>query len=177
MPILITIIGLLTAAGIWFYRIRAAKDVAGEMFDMANDVRLAAKRFAYKRNNSTHPIDGIDDARLAAAGIMAIAAEMDGAITANEQRVMRDQAVNTFDCSTEDAEEFVIFGHWLASQGTNRHETTRRLIKRTISLGGMETLPDLIKMVTAVGTADGAMNDEGLTELIEQLKRAQVTGR
>ena len=177
MPIIITIIGLLAAASVWMYRIRAAKDSANEMLEMANDVRLAAKRFAYKRNRKTHPIDGIDDARLAAAGIMAIAAEMDGAITANEQRVMKEQAVGVFGCSDADADEFIIFGRWMASQGTNRNETLRRLIKRVIELGGTDTMPDLINMVTAVGTADGDLVDEGLTDMIDRLKIAQAKGR
>ncbi len=177
MPALIALIGIVAAAGFWFYRIRAAKDAAGEMFEMANDVRLAARRFAYKRKHSTHPIDGVDDARLAAAGIMAIAAEIDGHVTANEQRVMVEQAASVFNCGQAEAEEMIVFGRWLASQGNNRDETVRRLYKRMISLGGTETIPDMVRMVEAVAAADGQVEDDGIQDIIDRLNRAAATGR
>ena len=177
MPAIIALIGLLAAAGFWFYRIRAAKDAASEMFDMANDVRLAARRFAYKRKHSTHPIDGVDDARLTAAGIMAIAAEIDGNITADEQRVMKEQAASVFNCSDDEAEEMVVFGRWLASQGNGKDETLRRLIKQMLYLGGKETIPDMIRMVEAVAVTEGQVDDDGIQDIIERLKRAAASAR
>lgn len=177
MHVLIAVVSAIIAAGFWMYRIRAAKDAASEMFEMANDVRLAAKRFAYKRNHKTHPIDGVDDARLAAAGIMAIAAEMDGAITKAELDVMKDQAVTVFNCTDADADEFIIFGRWLASQGNNRSETTRRLIKRVLSLSGIEAMQDMIDMVKSVGMADGGPLDDGIEDIILRLDAAQKTRR
>ncbi len=174
MPAIIALVGILAAAGFWFYRIQAAKDTANEMFEMANDVRLAAKRFAYKRKNATHPIDGVEDARLLASGIMAFAADIDGNITANEMRVMKDQAVAVFNCTAEEADEMVIFGRWLSSQGKTRDETLRRMIKRMIGLGGTDTLPDMIRMVEAVAAADGHQDDDGIQDILERLRRMQT---
>jgi uncharacterized tellurite resistance protein B-like protein len=177
MPAILAILGMLAAAGFWLYRIRSANDAAREALDMANDVRLAAKRFAYKRSHKTHPIDGVDDPRLTAAGIMSIAAEMDGRITEKEQQVMVEQAASTFNCDKAEAEEMVVFGRWLASQGQNRDETFRRMMKRMISLGGVETIPDMIKMIEAVAVAEGQLNDDGIQDLIDRLLRAAKTGR
>lgn len=172
MPGLIALLGIIAAVGYWLYRIREAGDTAREALDMANDVRLAARRFAYKRKHKTHPIDGCDDARLTAAAIMVIAAETDGAITANEQKVMIDQAATTFNCGRVEAEEMIVFGRWLAAQGNNRDETFRRLFKRMISLGGPETVGDMIPMITAVADVDGNSEDESIQDLIQRLKNA-----
>ncbi len=177
MPVIIAVLGAIAAAAYWMYRMKDAKNAAQDLMEMGNDVRLAARRFQYKRRTNVHPIDGVDDARLVAAGIMAIAAEMDGAITKAEQDVMMDQAVSTFNCTDVDAEEFIVFGRWLAAQGNNRDETLRRLIKRVITLGGVEAVPDMITMVKAVGMADGGPLDEGIDDMIERLQRAVQTGR
>lgn len=172
MHILIAILGAIAAIGYWMYRARDAKDTARDLFEMGNDVRLAAKRFRYKQKTNVHPVDSVEDARLLAAGLMIVAAETNGSVTAAEQSVMKRQAVEYFGCSTEDAAEMISFGHWIAAQG-NKDETTRRMIKRVVALGGKETLPDLIEMVSAVGTVDKPTLDDGVEELVERLKRAQ----
>ena len=47
----------------------------------------------------------------------------------------------------------------------------RRLIKRTVALGGRDTLPDMIGMVTAVGKADTGTLTDDTQQIIERLKQ------
>lgn len=173
MPILIMLLGALGTAVFWIYRAKSASRDAQELLNVANDVRLAARRFGFKRKANVHPVNSIEDARLAAAGIMAITAEMDGAITRAEQDEMAVQAKNVFNCSAAEVDEFVVFGRWIASQGANRDETLRKLIKRVIELGGKDVVPDLVEMVTAVGSADTGTPDSNVAEIITRLQRAR----
>ena len=81
MPVVLFLIGVLTAAGIWFYRVQNARQSAGDLLDAAYDVRLAARRFGFKRKTNVHPVDSIEDAWLAASGIIHAMAGMRGSLT------------------------------------------------------------------------------------------------
>jgi len=154
MPILITIIGAISAALFWYYRMKDANQAAHELMDVANDVRLAARRFGYKRRTKTHPIDTVDDARLAAAGIVSAIASMSGYLEKAQIEEMAAQFKTTFDTSPKEAVEIATFGRWIAAQSNSNSEALRRLSKRLFELAGSDALPDLIPMIDAVLEAD-----------------------
>ena len=84
MPFILAAIGVLIAAAVWYQRARAAKDAAGDLIGAANDARLAARRFGYRMKANVHPVELIEDPRLAAAGVAAAVAGMDGPLTREE---------------------------------------------------------------------------------------------
>ena len=49
MPVLMAILGIISAAYFWTQRARNAHSMLGDVGDMANDVRLAARRFGFTR--------------------------------------------------------------------------------------------------------------------------------
>ena len=49
MPVLMAILGIISAAYFWTQRARNARDMLGDVGAMANDVRLAARRFGFTR--------------------------------------------------------------------------------------------------------------------------------
>jgi len=55
MPFILALISIAAAAYFWINRARNAGEIAGEVLDMANDVRLAARRFGFKRKTNLHP--------------------------------------------------------------------------------------------------------------------------
>lgn len=171
MPVILAIISAIAAAAFWFYRIKAAGEMAADIVDAANDVRLAARRFGYKRKNNKHTVDSIDDARLAAAGILIAIAEMDSALTQNEIDAAVIQCQLTFNTDQKDAEEIVTFGRWAYSQCSSKDEAVRRMSKRIQTLSGNEAGPDIIKMATAVATADGAVLGERENDAFATIKR------
>lgn len=162
MPILIAVIGALSAALFWYYRMKAAKEAATELLDVANDVRLAARRFGYKRRTKTHPTDTVDDARLAAAGIVAAIASMSGYLEKSQIEEMTRQFKATFDTSPKDAVEITTFGRWISTQCQSNSEAVRRLSKRLYELAGPEALPDLERIIEA--TLDADPNSKGPDE-------------
>ena len=155
MPVLIAIVGLLVGALIWYNRMKQAGYVAGELKDAANDVRLAARRFGFKRRANVHPIDTLDDARLAAAGIVAATVQMDGLWDQSMSDAMVQQAQSVFNVDLGEAEEIVIFARWIAAQGSNPHETVRRLARRLKRLAGQEAMADTVQMIQGVSGRNG----------------------
>jgi len=169
MPYLIALFGMASAVIFWYFRLR---DTGANVADMANDVRLAARRFGFNRKANTHPVDSIDDARLAAAGILVIAAESDGAISQSEKDVFLAQCIQAYKCSPVEADEFLFFDRWLANVDPIRDETIRRSLRKLLQLGGAGALADLGGMVCAVGQADAGKADDNVEDILERLKRA-----
>ena len=155
MPVILFLIGVLTAAGIWYYRLQSAQRGAADLLDAANDVRLAARRFGFKRKLNVHPVDSIEDARLAAAGIVHAIASMGGAVTADQERQMLLQFQSVFGVDKTEADEIGTFARWIADQCGTRAEAVRRLAKRLRQLAGPEARSDLETMIAAVSPQPG----------------------
>lgn len=155
MHILLGLVGLISAAIFWYWRAKQAREAAGDLVGAANDVRLAAKRFAYHRRTNVHPADAVDDPRLAAAGIVAAIASMDGPLTQSEITEMTVEARRVFNADAAEADDITAFGRWIAGQCNTPAEASRRLAKRVNALAGASAGPDLIAMIEQVATADG----------------------
>lgn len=150
MPVLLAILSALTVAGIWYYRMQAAKDAADTLLDAANDVRLAARRFGFNMRHKSHPADNVDDPRLAAAGIVLAIAGMDSDLTEDELDALNRQCQSKFDISADEAEEIIILGRWLVGQCVNKDEAVRRLTRRVVEKAGPAAAPDLLDMISQV---------------------------
>ncbi|HEU0222193.1 MAG TPA: hypothetical protein VFR34_08290 [Paracoccaceae bacterium] len=171
MPVLIALLGVLVVAALWYWRVRAARDAAGESLEAAQDVRRAARRFGFRRQANRHPADCIEDARLAAMGVVAAMAEYDGPHTKDEIDQMVVEAQVTFGVDKREAEEIVAFGRWIATQCGTRHEAVRRLSKVVAQLAGSAAAPDLLRMAEAAAAHRGPP-DERARSAIETIRRA-----
>ncbi len=77
MPVILAILGAIGAALIYYIRTRGPIDSGRDLIEAAHDVRLAARRFGFKRNASRHPAEDIDDPKVAIGGIAVAFLEMD----------------------------------------------------------------------------------------------------
>jgi len=171
LHILLAALGILAAAAFWIYRARRIADNTRVVLDTAQDVKAAARRFGFRTRANQHPVDGVDDPRVSGAALLVLVAETDGGISRAEQDAILEELQSIFGMSAADAEDLFLFAKWLASRSTNPDDMIRRLIKRTVNLGGRDVLPDMIHMVRAVGMADtGTMTDD-TTHIIEKLKQ------
>jgi hypothetical protein len=50
-------------------RARNAANVATDLVDMAQDVMGAARRFGFRRKANTHPVDSLEDTKVAMAAL------------------------------------------------------------------------------------------------------------
>ncbi|QLQ20376.1 MAG: hypothetical protein HZT43_19915 [Exiguobacterium profundum] len=61
MPFFIALLGALAAGYYFWRRSRNAANIATELMDVASDVRLAARRFGFKRQADIHPVEAVED--------------------------------------------------------------------------------------------------------------------
>lgn len=171
MPFLLAILGALGAAAYWYWNLRNAGHAASDLADAANDVRLAARRFNYRRRHKTHPVDSIDDPRLAAGGIIAAIGGMDSAFDRGDHDMAVIQCQSKFNVSKDEADEIMVFGEWVAGQCGTKDEAVRRLCKRLFSLSGAEAGPDLVEMVDAVAKVSEKPSDSREAEAMARIRR------
>ncbi|HCP80670.1 MAG TPA: hypothetical protein DIT67_03450 [Octadecabacter sp.] len=84
MPFIIVLLGTIGAAYFWTQRARKARDMVNDVADMANNVRLAARRFGFNRKMNVHPVESIEAPRLAIAAIGPARLELDELPTAEQ---------------------------------------------------------------------------------------------
>jgi uncharacterized tellurite resistance protein B-like protein len=169
--ILLGILGVLSAAMIWYWRVKQAGEAAGELTNAANDVRLAIRRFGYMCTRKTHPADCVDDARLAAAAIVAAIASMDAPLSQAEIDLLTAEAGAVFDVEPAEAVDIAAFGRWIAGQCNTPEDAVRRLTRIIRAKAGAEAGPDLIRMIEKVASADGLGLEERETDAVEAVRR------
>lgn len=171
MHILLAILGILAAASFWMYRIHHAANAANALLNAAQDVQSAARRFGYKLRNKQHPVDGIDDPRVSATAVLVLIAKTEDGVSKTAQAAIEEQLQTVFQMRPSDTQEMYFLAKWLAGQSQNPSDMTRRLIRRTLMLGGRDTLPDLIRMVRTVGEADTGTASVDTLHVIESIKQ------
>ena len=122
MHILIGLITIIGVVAIWIWRMRAAADASREIIEAGSDARAALRRFGYRRKAGQHPADSIDDPRLAAAGMMAAVARMDGDLTADQMNALRVESRASFRVDQKEADDIAAYGRWIAGQSQDPGE-------------------------------------------------------
>ena len=171
MPILLTLLAALGGAYFWYMRAKNAREAGETLLEAANDVRLAARRFGFRRKANIHPAESIDDPRLAVASIVAALMQIDRAWEREMSDGLSAQLQSVYDVSTEEAAEMVTFARWMSDQCGTKHEAVRRVAKRLASLKGKEVLANIRAMADRlVASADGHYS-EPAQDAIEALRR------
>ncbi|MEM9574538.1 MAG: hypothetical protein AAF870_04825, partial [Pseudomonadota bacterium] len=125
MHILVMVLGVVGAAGFWFYRMRDAGRAAGEVIDSAQRFRGAVKRKRFRDKAAQSPFVAIDDPVLAAiTSVIAIAAEC-GTWNENTKSKLNEVFLSVTDETA--IEEAVIYGEWAVKQVTEMSSALRHL--------------------------------------------------
>lgn len=155
MHILLGLIAIIGGIVFWIWRIRNAATVAREVVDVAGDVQAAVRRFGYRRHADKHPLDVVEDPRLAAAGILAAIAKMDGDYTREQIMTIQNECARVFEATPKDAEDFASYGRWLAQQLSNPDEVVRRLSRGLSGTLGPAERAQFLEMVERVAVVEG----------------------
>lgn len=169
MHIIIALAGLAVTAYIWINRARRGADVAGELINAAADVKNAARRFGFRRRANQHPVEGIDDPKLAIGGLAMAFLEMDDLPTA-EARSQTDLALRKhLKIDGQTAQEIAVLGRWFVEECHGPQAGFSRLAKKLKNIDGaasFEPLMAILKDITqAGGGTPSARQSDALTEL------------
>jgi hypothetical protein len=173
MPFVLAAIAALGAAYVWYLRMQGAKQAAETLFEAANDVRLAARRFGFRRRLNLHPVDSIDDARIAAVTMVAALMQIDKLWDQSMSDKLVVQVQSVLGEDKTEAEELVTLARWMAGQCATNDDAVRRAGKRLMALAGAKALPDLNTMIERLLGTSG--HSEALADSLETLRR--VTAR
>lgn len=170
MPVILALIGAATAFYFLVIRARNAADMATDMMDMANDVRLAARRFGFKRRTNLHPVESIDDPKLAVAAIALSFLELNDLPTQDQRNAMIRQAQSTLGISKDDADEMMVLGRWLMSECGGPDQAISRISRKLQRIDGANSFDALMALIKAVVPTDG-LNDRQ-RDALGDIKRA-----
>lgn len=171
MHILLGALAVLGAIAIWVWRIRMAAEAAREVAGVADDMRAALRRFGMRRRAGQHPSDVVDDPRLAAAGILAALARMDGDITDRQRNAIEVEARAVFRVDAAEAQDIAAYGRWLSSQSANADDAVWRLSRRFQALASNDTYDDLLGMMTRIAAIEGGEPNALQNDAIETVRR------
>ncbi len=135
MPIVILI---LTAIGgaIWFWVRNNPRDALYVAKDAADTLRNAPRRIAFRRQTNAHPVEGIDDPRIAICAIAQSFIELDDLPTQEQRQQLHVLVRTKLRCDEEEAEEIEVLGRWLMTQCNGAASAIPRLGKRLFKIDG-----------------------------------------
>ncbi len=172
MHYVLGILGVVGIALFWLWRMRNAASAARDVVEVADDVRAAVRRFGYRRKANQNPLDGIEDARLAAAGVLAAFANMDGAFSREEIAAIKDACRSAFGCDAGEAEQIGAYGRWLVQQSAgNMDEVIRRLARNLVGSLDAAEKRQLLDMVRQIASIEGGGLSDSQLDALERLQR------
>ena len=150
MPFIIALIGFAIAAFFWAQRARNAAEVAKVLIEVPGEIKAAARRFGFKRRSNVHPVESIDEPKLAIAGIANAFFELGALPTQEQRREMMLQVQSVLEVSRDEAEELLVMGRWLVNECGSNEAGVLRLSRRLNRIAGVEGFQDLMRLVKAM---------------------------
>lgn len=147
MPFILGLLGLIAAAYFWANRARNAAHMTNELAGMASDVMAAARRFGFSRKLNLHPVESVDDPKLASAACGLAFLELDGLPSAEQHAALTRSLQSHLDLSHEKAQEALILGRWLLSESGGASPGFTRILRRLFKLQGAEALTPLMAIL------------------------------
>ena len=172
MPVILAVVGVVTAVLFFVLRARNAAHAATDLIDMANDVRLAARRFGFRRRADIHPAESIEDHRVAMAGISSAFLELDDLPTSDQRAALTRSMQDTLDLSKQDADELTILGRWIANECGTPDAAVSRLSRKLVRLAGQESFTPLLTILNATLAAGSTGLNTKQKEALDDVKRA-----
>lgn len=159
MPFFFGLLALIAGAYVWASRARNAGAIAQDLAGMAGDVVNAARAFGFRRRANVHPVDTLDDGRVAVAGLGIAFLEMGGLPSAEQHASLLTSLQHTLAQGRGEAEEAVILGRWLVTECGGPMPGFDRLTKRLYKLDGVARFEPLMTVLKDVA----ALSPQGLS--------------
>lgn len=171
MPILLALISAATVAYFWFNRARNTVDIAGDLANAANDVRLAARRFGFRRRANIHPVESIEDPDVAVAALAAAFLELDELPTSEQRMALESGLSRSLTLPQKDAAELTVLGHWFVGECGTPGQAVARISRKLFKLNGGDSFEPLMDILGAIAAAGNGLSDNQ-KDALEDVKRA-----
>ena len=171
IPFILSLIAIAGAAFFWFNRAQNANDTATDLLDAAKDVRLAARRFGFKRRTNVHPVDDIEDPNVAIATIATAFLELDDLPTQNQRYQLAIQLQYQLNQDPKDAGELMVLGRWLMMQCERPDAAISRVTRRLYKFDGVQSVEPLMTVLkNLAGEKLSGSQTDSLAEITRALR-------
>lgn len=162
---------ILTTLGgaLWLWVRRNPGDALNAAQDAVTTARNAPRKLAFRKQMKAHPVEGIDDARIAVCALAQAFLELDDLPTAEQRTHLNTLLRTKLRCTAEEAEEMEVLGRWLVAQCQSPDASVTRLARRLYKIDGDASWDLLQDMLTSL--VDGELNQSQLNA-IGDIKRA-----
>jgi hypothetical protein len=171
VPVLLAIAGAAAAVIFWMYRARGAGLAAQDLAGAATDVLNAARRYGFRRQANTHPVDAIDKTDLAMGAIAVAFLELDRLPSADQQVALSAALNRHLNTGVAKADEIAVLGHWLVGQCNGPQPAIERLAKRLYRIDGAASLEPLMAILTAVAQSGQGSLSPRQSEAVHEIAR------
>lgn len=168
MPIAILILTSLGAA-LWWWARQNPGDAIDVAADVATTVRNAPRKLAFRKQTNAHPVEGIDDPRIAICALAQAFIELDSLPTKEQRDKLHLLLRTKLKCSEEEAEEMEVLGRWLQGQCNDAKSAIPRIARRMRKIDGDASWDQLQEVLGAL------VEDElssGQVSAIEDIRQA-----
>jgi len=168
MQILLFLLGLLVAIGVWSWRIRMARQGLHEAGKIAQSAINMPRKLAFRYKAGKGGLSLIQDPREAAAiMMMEIARARGGPLTDKQTAAIDREIMHHFEFSQDEADELTAHAAWVTNSAPPPAETMRKLSQLIVSSSvlGPKEVVDLDAMLVTVSEAEGLPTREQLTLL------------
>lgn len=171
MPFILGILAIAAAGYFWMSRARNAAYIASDLVDMAGDVMGAARRFGFRRRANVHPVESLDDANVAIAGLGIGYLELGGLPRAEQHEALVRSLHMRLGMTQDQAAEAVILGRWLISECGGAVPGFDRLCRRVWKLRSMSGFEPLMLVLKDVADSGGTATSAKQKEALEDVAR------
>ncbi|MEP1520750.1 hypothetical protein [Ascidiaceihabitans sp.] len=172
MPFILGLIGLATAAYFMVIRARRGAEMASELMDVASDVRAAARRFGFRRKQNIHPVDSIDDPKLALGALSAAFMALDDLPTQDGRTALDAQLRKHLELDSQQAQEIAVLGQWFVETCGGADAAVKRLSKRLYALDKGQSFGVLMAVIQGTIHSTGHPLSTRQSEALVDIKRA-----
>jgi hypothetical protein len=148
MPVILGAIAVLAAAFFWIQRARNAAQMGHDLVDVANDIRLAARRFGFQRRSN--PAETIEDPQIALAALGVSFLELDDYPTAEQKEALIRGLREELRIPHQDAEELVLLGRWIMTECGGPQQAISRLSRRLYKLSAQSHFNVLVSLIQGI---------------------------
>ncbi len=168
MPVIILILSAVGGAIWWWVRSNPDKAVYAAQ-DAVTVARNAPRKLAFRKQLNAHPVEGIDDARIAICALAQAFIELDDLPTKEQRERLHFLVRTKLRTSEEEGEEMEVLGRWLIGQCNDASSAVTRLARRLKIIDGTASW-DLLQEIL-MDLVNGDLS-EGQVGAIDDMKRA-----
>ncbi|MEL6567500.1 MAG: TerB family tellurite resistance protein [Pseudomonadota bacterium] len=167
MAIIGFLIAVVTAIGVWQWRIQRAAEAARELEGVVKTAANLPRRFAFKRKMGKSGLQLVDDPREAATILMVEMARAGGDFSRETREEIEKIIVSDFELEAEDADALIAHAQWVLREAPVPDAVVSRMAKTLMEMDaiGPKEIVDLDGMLVAISEAEGLPNADQLSLL------------